>query len=217
MYDVALFPIPNSVNFPWVPCPLHVFEPRYRQMVRRCIDESMLIGVCHTEKLVHRNEREQTIEEALNSNQATYKPRGIFSAGPVQMLEELEDGRMLIQVDNEVRLHLREEKQTLPFSIWSCEELLDQPCDREAETVLEQSQAKILNRLLAITHANEQAQVMLKSDHWQEMPAHKFSFAVAGLLEMAPDTSQALLEMTNAQQRLDTVLEMINAIGPVVS
>ena len=57
MYQVALFPIPNSVSFPWVPCPLHVFEPRYRQMVRHCIDNSLMIGVCHTEKLVHRNAR----------------------------------------------------------------------------------------------------------------------------------------------------------------
>ena len=217
MHDVALFPIPNSVNFPGVPCPLHVFEPRYRQMVRHCIDENMLMGVCHTEKVLHRNTREQTIEEALNSNQTTYKPTGIFSAGPVQLLEELDDGRMLIQVDNTLRLQLVEEKRTLPFSIWSCEELLDQPRSREAETTLEQSQAKILNRLLAITHADEQVQQMLKSDHWQAMPAHKFSFAVAGLLGMPPDTSQALLEMTSAQQRLDTVLEMINVVGPAVS
>src|SRR5210317_1249926 len=108
MPQVALFPIPNSVNFPWVPCPLHVFEPRYRQMVRHCIDENMLMGVCHTEKVLHRNQREQTIEEALNSNQATYKPLGIFSAGPVQLLEELDDGRMLIQVDNALRLQLVE-------------------------------------------------------------------------------------------------------------
>ena len=55
---------------------------------------------------------------------------------------------------------------------------------------------------------------MLNSNAWQAMPAHKYSFAVAGLLGMAPDTSQALLEMTNAQERLDTVLETINAIEP---
>ena len=134
----------------------------------------------------------------------------------MQLLEELADGRMLIQVDNQMRLQLCEEKQTLPFSIWSCEELLDQPYAREAQTALEQSQAKILNRLLAITHANGETQEMLKSDHWRLMPAHKFSFAVAGLLAMAPDTSQALLEMTDAQQRMDTVLEMINTIGPVI-
>jgi Lon protease-like protein len=31
---IALFPLPNAVLFPGVPLPLHVFEPRYRDMVR---------------------------------------------------------------------------------------------------------------------------------------------------------------------------------------
>jgi len=217
MVDVALFPIPNSVNFPGVPCPLHVFEPRYRQMVRHCIDQNLMIGVCHTEKVLHHREREQTLEEALSCNQATYKPRHIFSAGPVQLLQELDDGRMLVQVDNNVRLQLGVEKQTLPFSIWACEELLDESLDKAGELALQQSQAKILKRLLAITHDNEQAQEMLNSEYWQAMPSQAFSFAVAGLLGMAPETSQALLEMTNAQQRLDSVLEMINTIGSALS
>ena len=217
MVDVALFPIPNSVNFPGVPCPLHVFEPRYRQMVHHCIDQDLLMGVCHTEKVLHSKEQEQTIAEALTSNQATYKPQRIFSAGPVQLLQELDDGRILIQVDNNVRLQLVQEKQTLPFSIWTCEELLDEALDKAGELALQQSQAKILKRLLAITHDNEQAQKMLRSDHWQAMPAHRFSFAAAGLLGMPPETSQALLEMTNAQERLDTILEMINAMGSALS
>jgi len=32
--SVALFPLPNAVLFPGVPLPLHIFEPRYRAMVR---------------------------------------------------------------------------------------------------------------------------------------------------------------------------------------
>ena len=217
MVDVALFPVPSSVNFPGVPCSLHVFEPRYRQMVRQCIDQNLLMGVCHTEKVLHRKEREQTLEQALNSNQTTYKPQGIFSAGPVELLEELEDGRMLIQVNNEVRLQLGEEKQTLPFGIWACEELVDKALDETGELALKQSQAKILQRLLAVTHGNEDAQDMLNSVHWRAMPAQTFSFAVAGLLGMPPETSQALLEMTSAQMRLDTVLEMINTMGTALS
>lgn len=217
MHDIALFPIPAAVNFPWVPCKLHVFEPRYRQMVRHCLENSMLMGVCHTEKLLHRNEKQQTIQEALSSNQSTYKPVDIFSAGPVQLLEELADGRMLIQVDNELRLQLGEEKQTLPFSIWSCEELLDEPCDSAGEESLEQTREKILHRLLTLAHGNAQAQAVFNSAYWQTMPARKFSFAVAGFLQMPPDIAQSLLEMTNTQQRLDSVLEMINSIGPVVS
>jgi Lon protease-like protein len=31
---IPLFPLPNVVLFPGVPLPLHVFEPRYREMVR---------------------------------------------------------------------------------------------------------------------------------------------------------------------------------------
>lgn len=217
MVDVALFPIPNSVNFPGVPCPLHVFEPRYRQMVSHCIDNNMLMGVCHTEKLVHANTKVQTPTEALNSNQGTYKPQGIFSAGTVQLLEELDDGRLLIQVDTEVRLQLCEEKQTLPFSIWSCEELLDEPCDAEAEALLEQTQAKILHRLLVLMHDSAQAQEALKGEYWSDMPAQDFSFAVAGLLRMPPEISQGLLEMVHPQERLDSVLEMLSDIGPNVS
>jgi Lon protease-like protein len=181
-------------------------------MVRHCIDHELLMGVCHIEKVVHHRERSQTIEEALGSNQDTYKPREVFSAGPVKLLQELEDGRLLVQVDNELRLQLVEEKQTLPFSIWACEELLDEPLDESGELALKQSQAKILRRLLALTHDNEQAQKMLSSEHWQAMPAHKFSFAVAGIFGMPAETSQALLEITDARVRLDSILEMINSM-----
>ncbi len=211
MVDAALFPIPNSVNFPGVPCPLHVFEPRYRQMVRHCLETDLLMGVCHTEKLLHANTREQTVQEALSSNQSTYKPMGIFSAGPVELLEELGDGRLLIQVHTDIRLRLGHEKQTLPFSIWACEELPDEALGTGEAAVLEQTKAKILQRLIVITHEHEEVQAMLKGEYWQQMPAEQFSFAVAGLLRMPSERAQALLEMTRPQARLDSVLEMLNA------
>jgi len=43
---VPLFPLPNAVLFPGVPLPLHVFEPRYRAMVRDAErSEQRLIGM----------------------------------------------------------------------------------------------------------------------------------------------------------------------------
>lgn len=211
MVDVALFPIPNSVNFPGVPCPLHVFEPRYRQMVRYCLENDLLMGVCNTEKLLHARPREQTVQEALSSNQSTYKPMGVFSAGPVELVEELSDGRLLIQVNTDIRLRLGEEKQTLPFSIWACEALPDEPLGAEETLVLEQTKAKILQRLIVMTHEHETIQAMLKGEDWQQMPAAQFSFAVAGLLRMPSEMAQALLEITHPQTRLDSVLGMLNA------
>ena len=210
MMDAALFPIPNAVSFPGVPRPLHVFEPRYRQMVLHCIEADMPIGVCHTEKILHANQREQSLEEALHSNQSTYKPREIFSAGPVELLQELDDGRMLIQVDSDVRLRLVEERQTLPFSIWICEELLDDNCDHEGREAVAQCREKILQRLITLTHGNRELQAALKTGHWQTMPAPAFSFAVAGLLGLDANRAQQLLETTDTRYRLDQVLEIIN-------
>jgi Lon protease-like protein len=43
---LPLFPLPNAVLFPGVPLPLHIFEPRYREMVRDVErGEERLIGM----------------------------------------------------------------------------------------------------------------------------------------------------------------------------
>ena len=36
-----------TLAYPGIPCPLHVFEPRYRLMIRRCLEtESRRFGMC---------------------------------------------------------------------------------------------------------------------------------------------------------------------------
>jgi len=43
---IPLFPLPNAVLFPGVPLPLHIFEPRYRDMVRDAMSgDARLIGM----------------------------------------------------------------------------------------------------------------------------------------------------------------------------
>jgi ATP-dependent Lon protease len=41
---IPLFPL-NVVLFPGADLPLHIFEPRYRQMVRRCVEDQSEFGV----------------------------------------------------------------------------------------------------------------------------------------------------------------------------
>ena len=43
---VRLFPLPNVVLFPRVIQPLHIFEPRYKQMVEDALDDNGLIALC---------------------------------------------------------------------------------------------------------------------------------------------------------------------------
>jgi Lon protease-like protein len=162
---------------------------------------------------VHANTRDQTQQEALNSNQSTYKPCAVFSAGTVELLEEMDDGRMAIMVNFETRLQLQNERQTLPFNIWDCELYEDNPLeDDHLKVLLRQSYEKIMQRLLTISHGNDEVQTMLKGDYWQNMTPVKFSFLVNGLIGMPTDVKQNILEMKQPQQRLDTILNMVNSI-----
>src|SRR5882672_6275858 len=43
--SIPLFPLPNVVLFPQVLLPLHIFEPRYREMVRDAASSDELIGM----------------------------------------------------------------------------------------------------------------------------------------------------------------------------
>lgn len=42
---IPLFPLPNVVHFPRVLLPLHIFEPRYRSLVREALGGPRLIGM----------------------------------------------------------------------------------------------------------------------------------------------------------------------------
>jgi Lon protease-like protein len=81
---VPLFPLPNVVFFPRMPLPLHIFEPRYRTMVRDAVKGARLIGM-----VLLRGDWEKDYAS---------RPE-IFSVGTVGELartEELADGRFNI-------------------------------------------------------------------------------------------------------------------------
>ncbi len=43
--ELAIFPLSNVVLFPGVQAPLHLFEPRYRQMAEHVLDGDRRIGM----------------------------------------------------------------------------------------------------------------------------------------------------------------------------
>lgn len=51
-FRLPLFPLP-VVLFPSAPMPLHIFEPRYRRMVARCLEEDRRFGLVHHDADVH--------------------------------------------------------------------------------------------------------------------------------------------------------------------
>ncbi len=78
---IPLFPLPNVVFFPRMPLPLHVFEPRYRAMVRDAVRGARLIGM-----VLLRGDWEKEYA-------GTPEIFGVGTVGELARSEELPDGR----------------------------------------------------------------------------------------------------------------------------
>ncbi|MFN2444794.1 MAG: LON peptidase substrate-binding domain-containing protein [Vicinamibacterales bacterium] len=80
---LPLFPLPSVVLFPNVFLPLHIFEPRYRQMVTDSLAGDRIIGMVLP----------QTTESEGEGRPATYE---VGCAGLITHVERLADGRFNI-------------------------------------------------------------------------------------------------------------------------
>ena len=177
LIEVALFPIPNLVAFPGTVVPLHVFEPRYRQLVADCVDTGRMIAVCHTVKTIHQPAQAKTVEEALSSNQATYKPQTVFSAGDCEVMDTTPDGRIIARIHMKQRLELVSETQSLPYRIAACRPISD---ELESDSEISMDLQRLINgKLLAMVgDQNATLSEALSAPEWAEQPVEKYSFAL---------------------------------------
>ena len=82
---IPLFPLPNLVLFPGIAVPLHIFEPRYREMIADVSQSQLPIGMI---LLKGGSEREYYANPT-----GSYDTFGIGCAGKVSDLVKLPDGR----------------------------------------------------------------------------------------------------------------------------
>ena len=81
---IPIFPLPNVVFFPRMPLPLHIFEPRYRAMVRDSVRGARLIGMVLLR---------QDWEREYVGTPAVF---GMGTVGELVRSDELPDGRFNI-------------------------------------------------------------------------------------------------------------------------
>jgi Lon protease-like protein len=75
---IPLFPLPGAILFPRAQLPLHIFEPRYREMVSDANDGAGQIGIIQPQRIHHDNQAPQY---------------AVGCVGEIVGIEELEDGR----------------------------------------------------------------------------------------------------------------------------
>lgn len=100
---LPLFPLPNIVFFPHTRLPLHVFEPRYRQMVKDALEADQRIGII-------------LLRPGWESEYYDAPP--VFECGTLGTIEQavaLEDGRFNIVVRGDVRFRIIDEVSRVPY------------------------------------------------------------------------------------------------------
>lgn len=211
LIEVALFPIPGMVAFPGTIVPLHVFEPRYRQMVTDAVEQNRMIAVCHTKKEIRPAKDGQSMQDALKNNQATYQPVEVFSAGICEIIDTTADGRVYIHISMSKRLQLVHEVQTLPYRIVACSELED-VSQLASDDELMEYQTSITDSIVRMIGKHNPAKLSeFNSDEWLEVSPIEFSFKVFQLVRFDADTMQSILEVTSNLERLKMVDSLVHS------
>ena len=85
--EIGLFPL-NLVLLPGEQAPLHVFEPRYRELIGECLEENGEFGLVLAD------------DDGMREIGCR--------AGVIEVLEQFEDGRLNVVVEGRERIRIAE-------------------------------------------------------------------------------------------------------------
>jgi len=190
--QVGLFPLPNVVLFPGQNLSLHVFEPRYRKLVRDVLERELLLAV-------------PRLTPGFDVDYYGAPP--VFPlCGVGQIIEyaRLPDGRYNIVVLGLGRGRILEEIRSEPYRLARIAQVSDRPTPDPvtAETL----RAKLLELFRrALPHLSSHAKDLEARLRDASDPARCADVLAGGLIEDA-DERQALLEELDPSRRLTTLI-----------
>lgn len=189
---IPIFPLPNVVLFPNVFLPLHIFEPRYREMVRDGLAGDRLIGMVLLKP---------GWEGQYEGRPAVYP---IGCAGLITHTEPLADGRyhIILRGLEKFRIASEEASQT-PYRMARIDALAEPLADSDRETI--RTERHRLESLLKPSVEQAGADQMLPAT----MPDEDLVNALAQYLEWEPVEKQALLERRGLVDRCRGLIELL--------
>jgi uncharacterized protein len=191
---IPIFPLPNVVLFPNVFLPLHIFEPRYRQLVTDALAGERMIGMVLLQP---------GYEPEYDGMPQVYE---VGCAGLITHVERLPDGRFNIVLRGLERFRIVGEEppsSNLLYRRAMVAPLMEANALEQAESLKDARQK--LEAMLAPLFTGTLAQRGLP----QQMPDDELINALAQYLELEPIEKQALLERDGALARCQSLLELL--------
>jgi Lon protease-like protein len=187
---VPIFPLAGAILFPRSQLPLHIFEPRYREMVRDAIDGGGRIAMIQPHRI------------------DDYNKAPLYSVGCVGELvgvEELDGGRFNIVLLGSNRFRLIRETEI--DAAYRCAEV-----DIEAFDDSEPEPLAMVRRAEVEREARRLGDAMGLAVDWTAVGRLDDEMLVNAIAQVAPfdvGAKQALLEQTSLESRADLLVQLM--------
>ena len=183
---LSIFPLPGAILFPGLQLPLHIFEPRYRELVGSALAKDRLIGMIQPQR--------------GGEGSPLYE---IGCVGRIGDVEALEDGRYNIVLEGEARFRvLRELDVTTAFRQVEAE-LIEDPEDQILASV---------ERAGFEFEAKRFAAMQGYSVDWDSVERLDDETLINGVAQFAPfdpAAKQALLEAATLSERCELMIQLM--------
>ncbi len=191
--ELPLFPL-SVVLFPGVPLPLHIFEPRYRQMLEDIRAGNSLFGLSYFD--VSASERE-------------FPPVGsIGCVAKVTDTQTFPDGRSNILAIGVIRYQIEEYlERGDPYRVVRVSYFEDEADDSEAVGENSRDVAETFTRIARAVRTINDERANLPNIGDTE--PQRLSFLVAAAMEMDADVKQELLELRLTSERLRRLRDIL--------
>ncbi len=195
-----LFPLPNLVLFPHVVLPLHIFEPRYRQMTEDALAGDHLISMVQIAAPSDGELRREPV--ALES---------VACLGKIIQHDRLADGRFNILLMGRKRVRLQRELVTEKlYRIAEVEILEDQP-PAQPEGPARDQLIGLFRRLFKSQHSLDPDLDEILS---MPVPLSLLTDIISHALDLPMALKQGLLAESSVDRRVDIVLAALRRVTP---
>lgn len=187
-----IFPLPNVVFFPKTLLPLHIFEERYKQMVRDVLEKERIICM-----VLMKGEDEQD----LSGRPAIHN---IGTVGYIEEVDELADGKFNIILNGLVKVKINEIEVATPYR----QAHLDITPDTVKEWKAEEERDKMLQQFRQIADALE-GEFPYREIEQSDVSLEVLTNLLTTWLPIPDSEKQKLLELDDLAIRSEIVREYL--------
>lgn len=189
---LPIFPLPGLVLYPHTHLPLHIFEPRYVELVRDVLSDDQYMATA--------NIRNQT--ESMDS--ARPRIHNVMTHARIVDYEELPDNRYFIMLEGICRIKLVNELDTTPYRTVVADTMIDE-LFQDDRVAINEARESLLQHAEQLAERSQDLKARLSNLQNTHLHPGIIADVVASQVVRDPYTRQSLLEQTNILRRLRMV------------